>query len=71
VQQPFGDELVDGAAWLERGVQLHNRIRPKQSLFELAIDVLCDPLVADDDKATRVIRVVVDKPFAELEDVYG
>lgn len=64
VEQPFGDELVDGSARLERRVQLNDRGRPEKSLFELTVDVRGDPLVADDDEATRVVGVVVDETFA-------
>ena len=60
VEEPFGDELVDGSARLERRVQLDDRVRPEKSLFELAVDMLGNPLVTDDDEATRVVGVVVD-----------
>jgi hypothetical protein len=63
VKQAFGDDLVDGSPRLERGVQLNDRVRPEQSLFELAVDVLRNPLVTDDDEATRVVGVVVDEAF--------
>jgi hypothetical protein len=40
-------------------------------LFEFAINVLGDPLVADDYKTARVIRVVGYETFAKIEDVYA
>ena len=67
--RPVADELVDCPARLERGVQLDDRIGPEQALIELAIDVLRDPLVADDDEAARVVGVVVDEALTEIEDV--
>ncbi len=70
MERSGGDEFVNGTARLECRVQLNNRIRPEQPLFELAIDVLRDSLVTDDYEATRVVRVVVDESLSELEDVY-
>ena len=70
VEQPVGDELVDGAARLERRVQLDDRVRPEQPVLQLPIDVLGDPLVADDDEAARVVRVVVDEPLSEPEYIH-
>jgi hypothetical protein len=69
VQQALGDELVDGAAGFERRVQLNDRIGPQQPLGELAIDVVGDLLIADDDEAARVVRVVPDEALPKIEDV--
>lgn len=64
LEEPFGDELLDRAARLERGVQLNDRVRPKKPLPELTIDVRGNPLVTNDDKAASVVGVVVDETLA-------
>jgi hypothetical protein len=71
VQHSGGDQLLDCAARLERGVQLDDRLRPEQALLELVIDVAGDSRVADVDEAPREVRVVVDETLAQIENVYG
>jgi hypothetical protein len=61
VQELALNEFVDGAARLERRVQLDQRLGPEQALAEFSIDVLADSLVGDADEALRILAVIVDQ----------
>jgi hypothetical protein len=63
-------ELVDPFAGQEGGIQLDDRLRPEQTGVELVLYELVDATVADRDEAARVVGVVGNKPFSQVEDFY-
>jgi hypothetical protein len=63
-------ELVDPFAGQEGGIQLDDRLRPEQTGVELVLYELVNATVADRDEAARVVGVVGNKPFSQVEDFY-
>jgi hypothetical protein len=66
-----GDQFVDGAAGLESGVELQERLGPERAVVERVFDPAFDPLVGDFDEAAGVVGVVVDEPLTEIKDVHS
>jgi hypothetical protein len=70
VQDACVDKLIDRPAGLEGGVQLNDRIRPEEPGRELLLHARADLLVPNHHEAPREIRVVVDQPLPQTEDVH-
>jgi hypothetical protein len=62
VQGPVVDQLVDPRSWLERRIQLNDRLRPQQTVAELLLNVLPDAATADGEETVGVGGVLVDEP---------
>ncbi len=71
VQDAPRDQVVDGRARLEGGVELDEGLGPEDAGLELAVDVVAQAGVADLDEAAGVGGVVLNQVVAEVEDVHG
>ena len=70
MKQALPDQIVDGAAWLEGGVQLQEGLGPEPLALEDVVDKLPDPWIADLDEAASVVPVVGDEAVLQLEYVH-
>jgi hypothetical protein len=64
VQRSIGNQIVDGTAGLERRIELQQGFWPKCTGFEVRIDLGANPMIGDFDEATRIARVISNKPIS-------
>ena len=71
MKDSFRAKAVDRTAWLKRRVQLNERIRPQETVLDLAVDLLRDAGVGNLDEAFCVRRVFGDDVLMESEYVHS
>jgi len=71
VQGPVSDELFDGAARLERRVELEERFRPERPGIEGPVHRGPYERIADLDETAGVAGVVADQALSKIKDVHA
>src|SRR5919108_4548698 len=71
MQNAFGNQVVNPAAFGERRVQADAGLWPEEALCEVLVDALTNSRIADGDEAGDVSRIVGDQTVAEVEYVHG
>ncbi len=64
------DKVIDCPARRKRGVELKQRLGPQHPIAEGLLNMIGDPGIGDLDETSRVLRVIVNQPVAEIKDVH-
>ena len=68
VEESLVHKLVDPLAWLERGIQMNQRIGPEQARIDFPFHKGANPIVLDLDETPDVVGILVDEAISKSKD---